>query len=111
MAQLESDLFLSANDSIARETPKSAATLQPISARCIPQRVLERAEPRLVMSPLVEAFAVDGLANLFRACGADASLVFIELQAFRLEVETAEIKNSPHVTDRKSTRLNSSHSS
>src|SRR6266702_455791 len=49
------------------------------------------------MSPLVETFAVDGPANLFRACGADAALVLVELQASRLEVETAEIENSPHI--------------
>src|SRR5260370_5648844 len=49
------------------------------------------------MSPLVETFAVDGLADLFRACGADAALVFVELQASRLEVETAEIENPSHI--------------
>src|SRR5450631_4088409 len=97
VAQLESDLFLSANDSIVRGTPARAAISLTISDQRIARRLLERAEPRLVVPPLVEAFAIDGLAHLFRACGSHAALVLVELQASHLEVKTAEFENSPHI--------------
>src|ERR1700722_10556317 len=68
-----------------------------IAQQSITQRVPECAEPRLEMSPLIQALAKDRLANLFRAGGADAALRFVELHAGRLEVETAEIEEPAHV--------------
>ena len=49
------------------------------------ERIDERAEPRFEMAPLVEAVAIDRLADLFRARRADGPLALEEPQALRLE--------------------------
>src|ERR1700722_5928349 len=68
-----------------------------IAQQSITQRILESAEPWFEMSPLIEALAKDGLADLFRAGGADAALRFVELHPGRLEVQSAEIEEPAHV--------------
>jgi hypothetical protein len=66
--------------------------------RCSPSHraLLERAEPRLEASPLIKAFAVDRLPHLFGTGGVDSPLSLVELDACRLEVETAELEDATH---------------
>jgi hypothetical protein len=63
----------------------------------IAECALQRLEIRLEIPPLFESVAIERLADLFRARGADASLGLVELDASRLELEAAEVEDS---TDR-----------
>src|SRR5882672_4184866 len=70
-------------------------SLTPVTFQCVAQGVLERAQPRLVVLPLIEPFAINGLAHLLRACGADAALGAVELETRRLEGQFAELEDPP----------------
>src|ERR1700692_1909866 len=67
-------------------TPDRLAT---VTNPCVAQRVLERAEPRLVVLPLVESVAVNRLAHLLRTRRADAALGLVKFDARGLELEAA----------------------
>src|ERR1700686_1988803 len=70
----------------------------PASARRqIPERVFQRREPRLEVSPLVDALFVYGLAHLFGTRRAHAALGLVELQTRGLELEAAELEYPPDV--------------
>src|SRR5690349_5325186 len=68
-----------------------------IARERIAERCAQGTEPGLIVSPLVEALAIDGQAHLFRACGANASLRAMELEAGRLEGEPAVREQTTHV--------------
>src|SRR3984885_13927045 len=61
------------------------------------QRALQRAQPWLEATPLVETLFEDRPAHLFRARRAHAALGLVVLETRRLEVEAAEIEYAPHV--------------
>ena len=63
----------------------------------VPQRVLQRPEPRLEMPPLVESVAIQRLPHLFRTGGAHAALGLVKLDAAGVELESAEIEQAPYV--------------
>src|SRR6516165_3076462 len=68
----------------------------PIIAHCIPERTLQRLEPRRKILPLLEAFAVDALADLLGARGAHAAAILVKCHALRLEPEPTEIQQPAH---------------
>src|ERR1700722_4419735 len=61
------------------------------------QRALERTQPGLEATPLVEALFVDRPAHLLRARRAHAALGLVVFETRGLEVESAEIEYAPHV--------------
>src|SRR5437773_6794341 len=58
---------------------------------------LQGSEPRLEVSPLVDALFIYGLAYLLGARRAHAALGLVELEAGRLEIESDEIEDPPHL--------------
>src|SRR6202011_5856070 len=73
-----------------------AGDLAPEAHERIAERLAQRAEPGLVATPLVEALAKDRLAHLLGACGADAALGAVELEACRLERQLAILEDPPY---------------
>src|ERR1700685_2596511 len=58
--------------------------------------VARRPKQRLEMLPLLEPLAVDGLANLLRACRAHTALGLMKLDALRFEGQRAKVENASH---------------
>ena len=57
-----------------------------------PKRLAQRPEPLLVVPPLLEPVAIDGLAHLLGARGPDAALGLVEFEAGGLELEAAIVQ-------------------
>src|SRR5215813_14150009 len=68
-----------------------------VADQCIIQRVLERAQPWLAIPPLMEPLAENLLADLLRACRANATFSLVELDTPRFEFKSAEVQHAPHV--------------
>jgi len=68
-----------------------------VTLRQIPQSFLQGTEPRLEVSPLVQALLEDRLAHLLGARRTHAALRLIELHAFGFERKSAEVENSAHI--------------
>src|ERR1700682_5305761 len=70
----------------------------PASARRqIPERVLQRPEPRLEVSPLIDALLIYGLAHLLGAGRAHAALRFVKLQAGGGKVQAHAVQDPLHL--------------
>ena len=63
----------------------------------IAQSVLQRAEPGLVVPPLVEPLGKDRLADLFRARRVDTAFQLVELDAGRFKFEAAKFQDASNV--------------
>src|SRR5580700_3232286 len=61
------------------------------------QRRLERPQPRIEVTPLIDAFLEDRPAHLLGARGSYAAFGLVELHAPRFEFKFAEIKHPAHV--------------
>src|SRR5690348_7041609 len=59
------------------------------------ERRLERAEPRFIILPYIDAVAVDRAPHLFGARRADRALVGVELEAGPIERHADEIEQPP----------------
>src|ERR1700720_3131325 len=82
----------------ARERDGGDSAWVPASARRqIPERVLQRPEPRLEVSPLVDALLIYGPAHLLGAGRAHAALRFVKLQAGGVKVQAHEVQDPPHL--------------
>src|SRR6516162_2432430 len=68
----------------------------PVAALCVPERALQRLEPRREILPLVEALAIDRLSHLLGARRAHAAPVLVERYALRLELQAAELQQAAH---------------
>src|SRR3569833_2448752 len=68
-----------------------------LAPRELAQHLLERIQPRLEVAPLVEAFPEDRQPDLLGAGGEHAALGLVEFEARRLELESAELQQTPHV--------------
>src|SRR6202140_999170 len=75
----------------------SRRLLATVTGQRVAQRVFERTQPLLVVPPLVESLAENRLAHLLRARRAYAALGLVKIDAGGLELEVAEVEDSPHV--------------
>src|SRR5208337_2754257 len=62
----------------------------------IAQSLLERAEPRLIVLPLIQSFAEDRLPDLLGTGGADVALGAVELHAPGFELQSAKGQDAAH---------------
>src|SRR6266513_3023542 len=68
-----------------------------IVAVLLTQRLFQRAQPAFVVTPLVDSFAIDGLAHLLGTRAVHGALGLVELHATRFELELAEFEEALHV--------------
>lgn len=68
-----------------------------IGSQRITERVFERAEPWREILPLIDAFTIQGLANLLGTCGANAALRLVKLNALGFEFEATELEQAPYI--------------
>src|ERR1700691_1411842 len=68
-----------------------------ITHQSVAECVLQGSEPGLVVLPLIQPLAIDGLPHLLRARRAYAALGLMKLHAARLEVQAAKVENPPHI--------------
>src|SRR5580693_1839821 len=82
--------------SIGSRRLRTMAASGSVARHRIAQSGPQSGKPGLVVSPLVDAFAADGLPHLLGTRRAHVTQGFMELQTGRLEGQTAEVEDAAH---------------